>query len=119
VQFIALIHNDEASWQGLSDDERAEIYSGYVSLSQDARAAGALVDGGELEATGAATTVRMREAQTLVTDGPYADVKEALGGYFIFECDSMDEAVGWAARIPAASQGAVEVRPVRVEEEAA
>jgi hypothetical protein len=118
VQFIALIHNDEASWQGLSDEEKTEVYSGYMSLSQDARAAGAMVDGGELESTGAATTVRVREAQTLVTDGPYADVKEALGGYYIFECGSMDEAVGWAARIPAAAQGAVEVRPVRFEEEA-
>jgi hypothetical protein len=119
VQFIALIHNDEASWQELSDEERSEIYAGYMSLSQDAQEAGVMVDGGELAPTSAATTVRVREAQTLVTDGPYADVKEALGGYFIFECASIDEAVGWAARIPAASQGAIEVRPVRAEEEAA
>lgn len=119
MQFIALIHNDEASWQELSDEERSEIYTGYMSLSQDAQAAGVMVDGSELAPTSAATTVRVREAQTLVTDGPYADVKEALGGYFIFECPSMDEAVDWAARIPAAAQGAIEVRPIRIEEEAA
>jgi hypothetical protein len=118
VQFIALIHNDEASWQELSDAERNEIYAGYMSLSEDAQAAGVMLDGSELSPTGAATTVRVREAQTLVTDGPYADVKEALGGYFIFECASIDEAVGWAARIPAAADGAVEVRPVRIEEAA-
>jgi hypothetical protein len=119
VQFIALIHNDEASWQELSDDERSEVYAGYMSLSEDARAAGVMVDGSELAPTSAATTVRVRDAQTLVTDGPYADIKEALGGYFLFECGSIDEAVDWAARIPAAAQGAIEVRPVHVDQEEA
>ena len=62
-----------------------------------------------------ATTVRVRDAETLVTDGPYAEVKEALGGYFLLECASMDEALDWAARIPGAEHGAVEVRPVYVD----
>jgi hypothetical protein len=119
VQFIALIHDDEASWQELSDEERSAIYADYMSLSEDAVAAGVMVDGSELAPTSAATTVRVRDAQTLVTDGPYADVKEALGGYFIFECGSIDEAVDWAARIPAAAHGAIEVRPVHLEHEAA
>jgi hypothetical protein len=117
VQVIALIHNDEAAWEELSDEERNSVYADYMSLSRDAREAGVMVDGGELAPVGAATTVRVRDAQTLVTDGPYAEIKEALGGYFIFECASMDEAVGWAARIPAAAQGAIEVRPVHVEPE--
>jgi hypothetical protein len=117
VQVIALIHNDEAAWEELSDEERTSVYAEYTSLSKDAREAGVMIDGNELAPVGAATTVRVRDAQTLVTDGPYAEVKEALGGYFIFECASMDEAIDWAARIPAAAQGAVEVRPVHVEPE--
>ncbi len=117
MQFIALIHNDEASWQELSDDERSEVYAGYTTLSKEASEAGVMVDGSELAPVSAATTVRVRDAQTLVTDGPYAEIKEALGGYFIFECPSIDDAVDWAARIPAAAQGAIEVRPVHVETE--
>ena len=76
-----------------------------------------LAGGNELASTRDATTVRVRDDETLVTDGPYAEVKEALGGFFVFECDSMDEALDWAARIPAAEHGAVEVRPVYVDPE--
>ena len=103
MQVIALIHNDEAAWEELSDEERNSVYADYMSLSRDAREAGVMIDGGELAPVGAATTVRVRDAQTLVTDGPYAEIKEALGGYFLFECASMDEAIRWAARIPAGS----------------
>jgi hypothetical protein len=71
-----------------------------------------MVGGDELASTRDATTVRVREGQSLVVDGPYAETKETLGGYFLFECESIDEAVDWAARIPAAEHGAIEVRPV-------
>jgi hypothetical protein len=73
--------------------------------------------GDELAPTSDATTVRVRDGRTLVVDGPYAEVKEALGGYFLLECGSIDEAVEWAARIPGAEHGAVEVRPVHVDPE--
>ena len=70
--------------------------------------------------TAAATSVRVRNGEALVTDGPYAEVKESLGGYYLFSCDSLEEAIAWAAKIPSASHGgAVEVRPVHVEEVAA
>jgi hypothetical protein len=118
MQYLALIHADEQAWLGLDETARQEVYAGYRSLSEDARAAGVLVGGEELASTAAATTVRVRDGQTLVSDGPYAEVKESLGGYFLFDCSSLEEAVRWAARIPAASSGgAVEVRPVHVEEE--
>ena len=68
--------------------------------------------GDQLGSTRDATTVRVREGQALVVDGPYAETKETLGGYFLFECTSIDEAVDWAARIPAAEHSAIEVRPV-------
>jgi hypothetical protein len=112
---MALIYADEARWDTLPDEERQEIYGRYRALAEDAQKAGVMAGGDELGPTRDATTVRVREQETLVTDGPYAELKEALGGYFLFECESMDEALDWAARIPAAEHGAVEVRPVYVD----
>jgi hypothetical protein len=109
---MALIYADDAGWDGMSDEERASVYARYQAVAEDARAAGVMRGGDELGPTRDATTVRVRDAQMLVVDGPYAEAKEALGGYFLFECDSIEEAVDWAARIPAAEHGAVEVRPV-------
>jgi hypothetical protein len=77
----------------------------------------AVVGGYELDATATATTVRVRDGETLVTDGPFAELKEAIGGYYVLECDSIDEACGLAAKIPGARHGAIEVRPVHVDEE--
>ncbi len=115
MQYMALIYADEERWGALSDDERQEVMGRYRALSEDARKAGVLAGGDELGPTRAATTVRVRGDETLVTDGPYAEVKEALGGYYLFECGSLDEALDWAARIPSAEHGAVEVRPVFVD----
>jgi hypothetical protein len=115
MQYMALIYADEERWDALSDEERQEIYGRYRALSEDAQKAGVMAGGDELGPTRAATTVRVRGDETLVTDGPYAELKEALGGYFLFDCDTLDEALDWAARIPAVEHGAVEVRPVFVD----
>jgi hypothetical protein len=115
VQYAALIYADESGWDVLSDDERQQAYARYAELTRDAASAGVLVGGNELGSTRDATTVRVRDDELLVTDGPYAEVKEALGGFYVFECESFDEALDWAARIPAAEHGAVEVRPVYVD----
>jgi hypothetical protein len=115
MQYLALIYADENAWEGFSDEEREGAYDLYRTFARDAEAAGVLVGGDELASTRDATTVRVRNDEALVTDGPYAEVKEALGGYFLLECGSMDEAVDWAARIPGAEHGAVEVRPVYVD----
>ena len=112
MQYMALIYADEAPWEAYSDEERKEAYARYGALTRDADAAGVLAGGNELASIRDATTVRVRDEDTLVTDGPYAEVKEALGGFYLFECGSMDEALEWAARIPAAEYGAIEVRPV-------
>jgi hypothetical protein len=113
MQFVALIHADEDAWESASEDERQAIYQRYMDFSQRDE----VVGGAELEATATATTVRTRNGDRMVTDGPYAETKEALGGFFILECDSIDEACRLAAEIPAAERGAVEVRPVYVREE--
>lgn len=112
MQYLALIYADETGWEGLDDGKRAEWMRRYGQFAEAARAAGVMAGGDELASTRDATTVRVRDGQTLVVDGPYAEVKEALGGYFLLECSSLDEACDWAARIPGAEHGAVEVRPV-------
>jgi hypothetical protein len=117
VKVIALIHADEAAWDALSDDERSAAYDRYRAFSEEGRRAGVVIGGDELAPVRDATTVRVREGQTVVSDGPYAETKEALGGYYLLECASLDEAVEWAARIPAAEHGAVEVRQVHADDE--
>ena len=112
MKYLALIYADEGVWDTFTEAERNAAYSEYMAFGTEARDAGVYVGGDELGPTRSATTVRVREGETLVTDGPYAEVKEALGGYYLLECDSMDEAIDWAAKIPGASHGAVEVRPV-------
>jgi hypothetical protein len=118
VRFMALIYTDPASWESLSEEEMAAVYGRYNALTDEARAAGVLVGAAQLAPTSDATTVRIRDAETLVTDGPYAEVKEALGGYYLFDCPSLEDALDWAAKIPGAERGAVEVRALNVEPEA-
>ena len=118
MEYLALIYADETAWDGFSDDTRDAMYEQYSEFARAAGNAGVLSGGEELGPTASATTVRMRDGRQLVTDGPYAEAKEALGGYFILDCESLDDALAWAARIPGASHGAVEVRPVHVDEEA-
>lgn len=117
MQYVALIYADQSVWDTFGEEERNAAYELYAAFANEARAAGVMQGGEELAGTQSATTVRIRDGQQLVTDGPYAEVKEALGGYFLLECASIDEAVDWAARIPAAEHGAVEVRPLHVDEE--
>jgi hypothetical protein len=116
VKFMALIYGDESVWEGFSDEERTAVYARYGEFGDAGQEAGVVVDGSELAYSRDATTVRVRNDETLVTDGPYAEVKEALGGFYLLECESMEEALDWAARIPGAEHGAVEVRPLYVDE---
>jgi hypothetical protein len=117
MQYLALIYADETAWAAMDDEERERWYARYRSFSDEATAAGVLVAGNELAPTDDATTVRVREGEALVTDGPYAEVKESLGGYYLLECESLEDALDWAARIPGAEHGAVEVRAVHVDPE--
>ena len=112
MQYVALIFGEESRWAELSAEEREREMEEYMALSQESVTLG----GHELDSVGTATTVRVRGDETLVTDGPFVESKEALGGYYVFECDSIDEACSWAAKIPAARHGAIEVRPVHVDE---
>jgi hypothetical protein len=112
MQYLALIYGDESHWGSLSPEEREKQMGEYMALSEAAVTRG----GNELDSVTTATTVRVRNDETLVTDGPFIESKEVLGGYYVFECDTIDEACTWAAKIPAAKHGAIEVRPVHEDE---
>jgi len=111
MRYLALIYSDEQGWESLAEDERSEWYARYRAFADDAAAAGKLVDGYELQPTATATTVRVKDGETVVTDGPFAELREQIGGYFVLDCASFEEAVELAAKIPGAAHGAVEVRP--------
>ena len=115
MHYMLLIYGDESRWASLSDDETKAIYEEYYALSRELRERGALVSSHELQPTSTATTVRVEDGETIVTDGPFAETKEALGGYYIVEADSLDEAIEWAAKIPSARDGLIEVRPCVME----
>ena len=116
MKYLALIYGQEGAWDALSDEEKKAVYGEYRAFSE--AAGDKLVDGAETAASSAATTVRVRDGQTSVSDGPFAETREQLGGFFVFDCDSLDEALALAKRIPGLDRGAVEVRPA-YEEEAA
>jgi hypothetical protein len=117
MRYLLMIHADESSWDALGDDEREARVAEYTAFARDARDRGILVGGDELQATANATTVRVQDGQTMVTDGPYAETKEALGGFFLVEVDSIDEAVELAKQLPEPhAGGGIEIRPVYVDE---
>ena len=113
MQYMALIYGDQNRWASFSDEERKAAYDLYRAFGQEAEAAGVLAGGSELAPTTDATTVRVRADETLVTDGPFAETKEVVGGIFVTELPDLDEAIRLAALIPAASgTGAIEIRPI-------
>ena len=120
MEFMALVYDDPTSWERLTEEKQSAAMAGYMAVAEEATAAGALVSGAALAPTTAATSVRVRNGEAVVTDGPYTEVKESLGGYYLFSCDTIEDAIALAAKIPSAwLGGAVEVRPVHVDEEAA
>jgi hypothetical protein len=112
MQYVLLIYSNEAIWESLSEEERQAVHREYFQLTSDLRAQEKLVGGDELQPVATATSVQVRNGDTIVSDGPFAETKEALGGYYLVEADSLDEAIEWAARIPAARGGTIEIRPI-------
>ena len=110
---MLLICRDEQVWDKLSLAERQKIYADTVKLQKELEGRGQYLDGHPLYPSSAATSVRVRDGKRLVTDGPFAETREQLGGYFLVEAETIDEALAWAAKIPAARYGSVEVRPVQ------
>ena len=117
MQYMCLIYTDEQGWQNMPDEDRDRLSGDYFAFTESIRQSGHYLAGDALQPTSTATTVRVRNGETLVTDGPFAETKEQLGGYYAIEAKDADEALAIAARIPGARHGSIEVRPVMVFEE--
>lgn len=112
MKYMLLIYSAEGSELPMTPAEREAMYGEYAAFTQAAQAQGVYVAGDELKPTTTATTLRLQSGHLLPTDGPFAETKEQLGGFYIVECQDIDEAVGWAAQIPSARYGSIEVRPI-------
>ena len=114
MQYMILIYGDEKAWAGLPEDEMNAAFAAYMQYSKDLAAAGVMRGGASLQPIATATTVRVRGGKAATTDGPFAETKEQLGGYYIVEVPNLDQAIKWAAKCPGAAHGSVEVRPLGI-----
>jgi hypothetical protein len=112
MKFLAIIYSDESLWTNATPEQVEASFAGHGALTEEGAKAGVVLGGEGLQPVATATTLRVRDGERMLTDGPYAETKEQLGGYYLFDCKDLDEALDWAARIPEAEIGAVEVRPV-------
>ena len=112
MRYILLIHDAESIFPKLSPEEMGKLMGEYQQFTAEVQSAGALQGAARLRPVATATTVRVRNGKTLTTDGPFAETKEQLGGYYLIDVKNLDEAIKWASKIPSAKLGCVEVRPV-------
>jgi hypothetical protein len=112
MRYMLLIYGDEQAQAGMTEAEGAAQYQAYNEFTKDIVDRGLMQGGDALQPTSTATTVRVRSDETLTTDGPFAETKEQLGGFYIVDCKDLDEAIATAARIPGARDGSIEVRPI-------
>jgi hypothetical protein len=114
MHYILLIYGNEANWDALSAEENSAVMAEFQAFTESIIADGRHLGGHQLKPVSTATTVRVKNGETLVTDGPFAETREHLGGYYLVEAADLDEAIAIAARIPSARMGCIEVRPVVV-----
>ena len=112
MQYMLLIYDNEKMWPSMNEKERNALMGEYFAFTEELKASGKLIKGDALQPTQTATTVRVRDGKRLTTDGPFAETKEQLGGYYLVEAKDLDDAMAWAAKIPGARLGSIEVRPV-------
>jgi hypothetical protein len=112
MKYMLLIHDSEEAWNRLSETERRQIMGEYRRFSEEIRASGHYRAGSQLQPTSTATTVRVRNGKRLVTDGPFAETREQLGGYYLVDAKDLDEAISLAERLPSAKIGTIEIRPL-------
>jgi hypothetical protein len=112
MRYICLIYENEALNADRSDEDQNAIFGEYFAFTRNAQDAGVMEAGDPLEQSTTATTVRVREGKVTHTDGPFAETREQLGGFYILDCKDLDEALTYAAQIPSAKYGSIEVRPI-------
>jgi len=114
MQYLLLIYENENVWKDMSPEDQGKMFTEYMEYSQSIQNSGHFKAGDALQPTATATSVRVRDGKTLSTDGPFAETREQLGGYYLVEAKDLDEATALAARIPSARWGTIEVRPIMV-----
>ena len=112
MRYLLLIYDDEKAFAMKSQEELGAVMGAYQKYTDDMKESGNWLSGEALQPTMTATTVRVQNGKTLTTDGPFAETKEQLGGFYMVDAKDLDEAIEWAAKIPAADGGSIEVRPV-------
>lgn len=112
MKYLLMIYEEEKAWNDLSEAERGNMFGEYYKFTEEIKKEGKYLGGNPLKPTSTATTVRVRNGKHLTTDGPFAETKEQLGGYYLIEATDLDDAIKIAARIPGARMGSIEVRPV-------
>lgn len=112
MKYMLLIHNNEQALGALSEGELKQLMGEYLRFTEEIRASGHYCAGSRLQPTSNATSVRVRNGKRLVTDGPFAETREQLGGYYLVEAKDLDEAIGLAERLPSARMGTIEIRPL-------
>jgi hypothetical protein len=112
MQYMLLLYSDPSGFQKMTPDQQKQGMAAYQAFAEAVSKAGALKGSNRLQPTSAATTVRIADGKSQVLNGPYAESREQLGGYFLIDVADLDAALSWAARCPGASHGVVEVRPI-------
>jgi hypothetical protein len=112
MKYLLLIYENESDWAAILEDEKGKIYQEYMDYAKRLRKNGQYIAGEALQPVSTATTVRQKGGKTLTTDGPFAETREQLGGFFMVEARDLDEAIKLAAGIPAVRTGSIEVRPI-------
>lgn len=114
MQFLCLIYEAESLMASRTEEENGQIFQQYMTYTDDIKSSGHFVGGEALQPISTATTIRIRDGESVITDGPFAETKEQLGGYYLLECNSLDEAIEQASKIPSAKYGTIEIRPIMV-----
>lgn len=112
MRYVMLIYGDQSVYEGMSKIDQEEEYRRYEAFGAEAQQRGLKPQGEELQPVSTATTVRVRDGKAVTTDGPFAETKEQLGGFYVLNCKDLDEAIEMAAKIPGARFGSIEIRPV-------
>jgi len=112
MRYLLMICGDETAYQAVSDDEAAASTAEYMKWGEEMGRRGVLQGGERLRPTTDATTVRVRDGDVVTSDGPFAETKEQIGGYYVVNCKDLDEAIDAASKIPGARSGSIEVRPI-------
>jgi hypothetical protein len=112
MKYLLLLFGDESSWAGMTEEEAGAELAAYERYGEEATKAGVFVSGEGLQPTSTATTMRIVGGERILSDGPFAETKEQLGGFYVLDCKDLDDALAWAERCPASESGSIEIRPV-------